>query len=92
MDDVDSLKGMIRQVRKVIDGATLIKEKSVRGWYQGEESDVDGAEAVEEGICGDSGVLVPAIVSVAFEKIQDRTLGSKFLRDVGDSKRFRLPS
>jgi hypothetical protein len=37
MDDVDLLKGMIRQVRKAIDGVTLIKGKSVRGWYQGQE-------------------------------------------------------
>ena len=53
------------------------------------EGDVDGAEA-EEGICGDSGVLVPAVVSATFEKIQNRALGSNFPRDVGDSKRFRL--
>jgi hypothetical protein len=54
------------------------------------ESDIDGAEAAEEGICDDSGVLVPAVVSPAFEKIQNRALGSKFPRDVGGSKWFRL--
>jgi len=53
-------------VRKAIDGATLIKGKLVRGWYQGQERVMQMAKAAKEGICGDSGILVPAIVYTAF--------------------------
>ena len=55
-------------MRKAIDGATLIKGKLVRGWYQGQERVMQMAKAAKEGICGDSGILVPAIVYTAFLK------------------------
>jgi hypothetical protein len=60
VDDVDLPKGTIQLGRKAKDGASMI-EGIVPGAGEG---GADGVEAIEEGMCGDSGVLFPAAVSL----------------------------
>jgi hypothetical protein len=78
VDNVDLLRGIREEGDRWSNpdqGAT------VNGWYH-----ADGVEAAEQGVCSDSGVLIPATIIAAFLKRFKSEFGSEFLRDAGNSK------
>jgi hypothetical protein len=51
-------------MKETTDEANLIKEKLLRGCYLAQERVTQ--KTAEEEICGDSGVLLPAVMSASF--------------------------
>jgi hypothetical protein len=50
------------------------------------EGKAEAAEAIEEGICSDLGVLYVSDVSPPSAEVQKQVFRSKFHRDAGDAK------